>query len=308
MRGRRAGAGLVAAMALAALAAACGGSKSATTTPTITPSSGHTNRPFAAIPGLWKPVFADNFSGTSLNTSKWQPGWFGSGVTVSPNTNDDDLACESPTQVTVSGGELHITAKRANITCAANGVSYNRNYEAGIVSSNPVALGAGKGFQFTHGLIEFRAKIPSDGHGLCADWPSLWTDGHPPWPVDGELDAYECLKGGGFSYLHVGPDPAHNLAGGGAVDGNWTGWHTFAIDWEPTTATTYFDGRKVESSPYVQSHPNFIVISLGVRSLGTRVVLPTTLDVDWVKVWQHSTASSARPITASAAGLELAAS
>jgi beta-glucanase (GH16 family) len=242
----------------------------------------------AAVPGKWKPVMTDNFSGTKLNTNLWQPGWFGTGITPSVNTND--RACNKSSQVKVSGGQLHITAKRARIVC--DGVTHH--YETGMLSSNPGALGAGKGFQFTHGLIEFRAKIPGDGKGHCANWSALWFSGQI-WPVDGEADVFECLDGHTTWNLHTGPHPGRRSVANHTVKGKWTGWHTFAMDWTAHTATEYFDGKKLGTNRYVVNHPNFIVISNEIR-VGAKVILPSTLDVDWVKVYKASSAKGAKRI------------
>jgi beta-glucanase (GH16 family) len=243
------------------------------------------------LPGTWKSIFDENFSGTSLNPTIWQPGWFGTGIT--PSVNSNDRACNSSSQVKVSGGLLRITAKRMAITCG--GVRHQ--YVSGVVGSDPAALGVGKGFAFTYGLIEFRARIPADSKGRCANWPALWTNGQL-WPVDGEMDAFECLKSVATFNLHSGPGHGADPTVSKVATGKWVGWHTFAIDWERHTATTYFDGKRMGSHNYSVPHPNYIMISNEIR-VGSKIVLPSTLEVDWVRVWQHSSAKSAKRLTLS---------
>jgi beta-glucanase (GH16 family) len=288
----------VIAVATVALAGACGGSRSASPGPRSVRTD---TTVVAKIAGRWKPVLDENFSGTSLNPNRWQPDWFGGTRPV--NATDGDLSCLSTAQVKVADGMLQLTTKRAKVSC--DGV--NHKFVSAMVSSNPnkQALGPGKGFAFTYGLLEFRAKIPSDSNGKCADWSVLWTAGQG-WPDTGEMDAFECLGSESTWALHSGPTGGAYPYIPGYPVGNYTGWHTFAIDWEPDVATVYFDGRDVGAHNYIQPSPNYIAISNTVRAKA-KVVLPTTLDVDWVRVWQHSSAPSARPMTVSAAGIALAA-
>jgi beta-glucanase (GH16 family) len=239
--------------------------------------------------GKWKYILNENFSGTSLNTNIWQPGWFGTGVT--PSVNSNDRACNSSSQVKVSGGLLRITAKREDISCGGE----EHKYVSGVVGSDPAAVGAGKGFQFTYGLIEFRAKIPHDTKGRCANWAALWTNGQH-WPDDGEMDAFECLKSVATFNLHSGKGHGASPTVSETAKGKWTGWHTYAIDWERHKATTYYDGKRMGSHSYSVPHPNYVMISNEIR-VGSKIVLPSTLEVDWVKVWQHSTAKSAKRVT-----------
>jgi hypothetical protein len=267
---------------------ATGSSATSGAATSATGSSALTVEPAAAVPGKWKSILTENFSGKTLNPKLWQAGWFGTGITSSVNTND--RACDSSSQVKVAGGQLRITAKRASIVCG--GVRHS--FTSGVISSNPAALGRGKGFQFTHGLIEFRVKVPGDGKGHCANWPSLWINGQQ-WPTDGEVDAFECLDGATTWNLHTG-------IGGGAyrpvtnrVKGNWVGWHTVAIDWTAHQAIAYFDGKKIGSNRYTVNHPNYIVISNQIR-VGAKLVLPSTLAVDWVRVYKASSAKGAKRI------------
>jgi beta-glucanase (GH16 family) len=292
---------VVTAVAMVALVGACGGSRSASPGPGPV---GPDTKVVAKIAGRWKPVLDENFSGTSLNPNLWQPDWFGDTVPV--NATDGDLSCLSTSQVKVADGMLQLTTKRQNSACGYGSNLVSHRYVSAMVSSNPAenALGPGKGFAFTYGLIEFRAKIPADSNGNCADWSVLWTAGQS-WPNTGEMDAFECLGSESTWALHSGRTGGAYPYIPGYPTGNYTGWHTFAIDWEPDVATVYFDGREVGAHNYIQPSPNYIAISNTVRAKA-KVVLPTTLDVDWVRVWQHSSAPSARPMTVSAAGIALA--
>ena len=79
-----------------------------TTTTTPTPRG---------IPGTWTLTFADEFGDTSLNTTRFTTGWFGSGITPPVNSAEQD--CCDPAQASVGGGALDLTAIAKS--CTVNG-------------------------------------------------------------------------------------------------------------------------------------------------------------------------------------------
>jgi beta-glucanase (GH16 family) len=220
-------------------------------------------------PSTWHVVFDDEFTGTTLDTSKWSTGWFGSGVTAP--VNPEELQCYDPGQVVVTGGELDLNLAAASESCG--GVT--RPYISGLVNTD------GK-FSYTYGYVEARVFLP--GTGAITDWPAVWADGQS-WPADGELDVLEGL--GGLGCWHF-----HDLAGapGGCLPGPFTGgWHTFGADWEPGSVTYYYDGLPVGSvTSGVTASPMFLILDLAVdNSYGGAIQAPATMHVDYVRVWQH---------------------
>ena len=104
---------------------------STTTTPVTTPNAS----PPTVIPA-GQLVFSDEFDGTTLDLSKWQPNWLGaSNASVTKPINSAELSCYDPAQVSESGGYLSLTAAARPCT-AANGVTYK--YASGLVESRPV--------------------------------------------------------------------------------------------------------------------------------------------------------------------------
>ena len=68
------------------------------------------------IPGTWNVAFDDEFNATSLDTTIWQAGWFGSGTT-SP-VNSLEQACYSSSNVTFPGdGTVHLKVTNAPSSC-----------------------------------------------------------------------------------------------------------------------------------------------------------------------------------------------
>ncbi|MEW1914909.1 glycoside hydrolase family 16 protein, partial [Kitasatospora sp. NPDC085895] len=147
-----------------------------TTTPTTVPSSGGP----LGITGSWRQVFADDFNGTSVDSAKWTANWLGCATCTTPPVNSYEKAAYAPSQATVSGGSLHLTATPKAAT--ANGTSFP--YTSGMVQSNGKA-------QFTYGAFEARIYLPGSG-GKISNWPAFWTDGQS-WPTDGEMDVMEGL-------------------------------------------------------------------------------------------------------------------
>jgi beta-glucanase (GH16 family) len=222
----------------------------------------------AGIPGTWRLAWSDDFSGPALDTSKWSTGWFGSGVTPPVNSQEQD--CYDPSQVNTAGGNLNLTAIAKAQT--VNGRSFP--YTSGIVTT------MGK-FTFTHGAVEARINL-SGTNGKIDNWPAFWADGTGTWPMTGELDVMEGL--GGYAAYHF-----HSLSGGPGADvsGNYTGWHTYAADWQPGVVTYYYDGHAVgQITTGITSNPMYLILNDAVGGQGGQAVAPSTMQVDYVRVWQ----------------------
>jgi beta-glucanase (GH16 family) len=169
---------------------------------------------------------------------------------------------------------LRLTAEP--VTC--NGTSASA--AGAIVSTNPSdGVPGHTGYQFTYGFAEYRVYLPATPAGQVANWPGVWTDGQV-WPNDGENDVMEGL--GGNACFHF-----HSLLGGpgNCPAASYTGWHTFAADWEPGVVTYYYDGAQVgQIATGITSSPMYVLADL---SVGSPSVVPSDMLVDWVRVWQH---------------------
>jgi beta-glucanase (GH16 family) len=243
-----------------------------TTPPTAAPE---VTTPPAGTPSVspgTQMLFDDEFDGGSLDLSKWQPNWLGSSnSSITKPINSAEVSCYDPSQVSVSGGSLHLSAEARSCT-DEGGNKYS--YASGLVET------AGH-FTFTYGHMEARVWLP--GNGAATNWPAFWADGTGTWPVTGELDVMEGLSGNDCYHFHSpsgGP-------GGCASLSTASGWHVFAADWAPGSVTYSYDGNVVGTiTSGITTAPMYLILNLGVGGYGGAIEAPSTMLVDYVRVWK----------------------
>ncbi len=223
------------------------------------------------VSGNWTLKFDDEFSGSSLDTTKWSTGWLAAGIT--PPVNSEELECYDPSQVSVSGGYLNLSVVAKQESCGGTA----RPYASGMINSY-------NKFDFTYGFIQASIYLPGNSSGTIYNWPAWWSDGQGlNWPTDGELDVVEGLGGQACFHFH-----SPSGAPGGCVSSNYTGWHTYGANWQPGSVTYYYDGTEVgQINSGITSVPQFLVLNLAVdNSNGGPISVPSTMKVDYVRVWQ----------------------
>jgi len=221
------------------------------------------------IPSGRRLRFSDDFNGARLATRRWQPGWFGSQIT--PPVNAFEQGCYDRSEVRVSGGALDLSTIAR--PCVVNGRRYR--YRSGIVTTR-------RSFTFTYGVVQARIYLPGSGRTIY-NWPAFWADGTGIWPRTGENDVMEGLAGSAaFHFLSGSGSP------GGAAPGRFTGWHTYAADWQPGMVTYYYDGARVgQITTGITASPMFIILDYAVsRTMGGPTRVGSTMKVDYVRVWQ----------------------
>ncbi len=162
-----------------------------------------------------------------------------------------------------------------------------------------------KSFSQLYGIFEMRAELPA-GAGM---WPAFWLlPVNGAWPP--ELDVVEKI-GSDPGLIH---ETTHSAVGGPNVWNSFTtrvvdtsaGFHTYAVDWEATMITWYFDGNAIitAATPADMHVPMYMVANLGVggvKSWGgtTNAATPTVdyLRIDDIRVY----ASAATPTYTGAA-------
>lgn len=280
------------ALVVALVAAALGLGSTPVPSSASHPTAGHAvgaGRGSAAVmplglPGRWRLVFRDEFRGTRLDLDRWRPNWLaGSDREVTKPVNSAELAAYDPRQVRVARGSLRLRAVRRDIR-DNRGRRYR--YASGLVESF-------HDYRFRYGYAEARMFLaantdPSLGDvGSCGpNWPAFWLNGEDH-PEDGEIDVMECLSDDDVAWHYY-------WAGGveGGYPDDWRGsmpggggWHTFGVNWRPGRLTFYYDGRKVGTHTRgVTGAPHFLILNHGIS--GPDILVPSTLRVDYVRVWK----------------------
>lgn len=249
-----------AALAVAGLTVSADGATTATTLP----------GPSWDPSGTWALKFSDGFvsPATSLKTSKWTPSWGGS--KISGPVNSDENACYDSSNVSVSGGYLHLKLTKVAHTCKGE----SRPYTGAHVNSN------GK-FSFgPRAAVEYRAYFPASANGGVANWPALWDDGQN-WPDNGENDTAEGL-GGQLCTNWWGPGGDTGARCAGAK----TGWHKVGYVWSGGKIKWYYDGHLITTKSTSVTSPHYLIMQNTQGQWGGQTLAPSDLKVDWVRVWK----------------------
>jgi beta-glucanase (GH16 family) len=296
--------------------------RSATSSSTST-SSTHTTAPPAGCGGTaapqkangsyWVCSFDDEFSGTSLDRGKWAVQ-----TTAASNFGADTKTCflDDPNAVSVSGGTLHLTARRLAqpITCASPKGAFSAAYTSGTVN------GFGK-FSQTYGLFQVRAKLPATAVKGLQETLWLWPVDqfrYGAWPLSGEIDFaefYSQYAGWAIPYLHYGYDPgttswttntnvvtaypAPYAQPGMNCRIDQSGFNTYTLLWEPGRLTIQVNGQNCIVDNYRASgadgaapfdQPFFLALTQAIGQGGNAPTastpFPATTEVDYVRVWK----------------------
>ncbi len=239
------------------------------------------------------PVWADEFDGNTLDTTKWDI-QVGDGCDQSLcGWGNNELQYYKAANASVANGTLTITAKSER----TRGSRYS---SARLRTANMT-----NGGQWTHGRFEARIKIP-DGNGM---WPAFWmlpTDPDAAWPISGEIDIMESTgyhPESVFGTIHYGnPYPNNEFSGNSIrkMPDTWADdFHTYALEWTPNDMKWYVDDILYSTqTPNDLSNPAFwtfenyqyhFILNLAVGgTLGGTVddaALPQIMEVDYVRVY-----------------------
>ena len=235
-------------------------------------------------PPPWRLVWADEFNGTTLDSTKWVQETGGNGwgnAELEYYTNGGHNAH-------VANGYLVIEARAESFG--------GRAYTSARLKTQ--GLGA-----WQYGRFEARIQIPR-GQGL---WPAFWMLGdnitQVGWPTCGEIDIMEnigkepaivhgTVHGPGYSGAN-GISSPYTLATGAFADS----FHVFAVEWDPIQIRWYVDSAlyKIVEPSYVPGtwvfdHPFFIILNVAVGGYwpgnpDPSTVFPQTMRVDYVRVY-----------------------
>ncbi|MFD7315968.1 MULTISPECIES: discoidin domain-containing protein [unclassified Streptomyces] len=229
---------------------------------------------YPALPGeqggTYRTTFFDDFTGASLDRSKWRV--VRTGQEMGSVNGEAQAYVDSTDNIRTANGSLILTPKYCKGCTQAGGGTYD--FTSGRIDTNTK-------FDFTYGKVSARLKLPvGDGY-----WPAFWLLGSDvdnpavSWPASGETDIMENIGYGNWtsSALH---GPGYSADGnigaqqyypaGGSADQ----WHTYAVEWTPTTMRFFVDDRivqetsrnKLESTrgKWVFDHNQYVILNFAL--------------------------------------------
>jgi len=228
----------------------------------------------------WVPTFADEFNGTSLDLSHWAPhDPFGI-------VRDRQLQAYVGDAVTLSGGQLHLAARRAVTNQPVRYDGKDREYLSGVISTFGL-------FAQTFGRFEIRFRAPA-GQGLRPGFLLL------PVP-SGTLPQIDIFETTGSPPARIffanrwGTEHTERSYGDSfTVSDLSNGFHTVAVEWDHDRITWFVDGKKTfESTDGVPHQQMYMLIDLAVggrlaHAPDASTSLPATFDIDYVRVYKRA--------------------
>ncbi|HEY1686842.1 MAG TPA: family 16 glycosylhydrolase [Tepidisphaeraceae bacterium] len=232
----------------------------------------------------WSLIFDDEFQGTTLNTNNWSLYLPWTNTLTGNNryhaTNNNYLSYMEPENVTVNNGEVDLTTSYSSTPYFSNS-NITLNYSEGMITT------ASK-FTQAYGYIEIRAQLPTG----AGNWPAFWmTNGWPPeddimevWPAT--QTNHQGLYGMNDTWYNVYPSYS-NVS---------SGWHTFALYWQPGEQIFYEDGIATQtitdtSAVPSSSNPEYLLLNSGVQNGQTANYSNSnnnTLRVSSVRAWAYN--------------------
>ena len=215
-----------------------------------------------------KEIFFDDFSGPSLDRTRWNPV-----VTGRTVNNEQQAYIDSPDVFTFVSGDAE-GARNGALAIRPRyreGVATPQGRRFDFVSGRADTKGK---FEFMHGSASARIKL-SVGAGL---WPAFWILGTGEWPATGEIDVME----------HVGePDWTSVAIHGPGYSGNTpfvsrprmeppdgpASWHVYAVDWTAEAMAFSIDGREVyratramieQKGPWAFDNQKYLILNLAL--------------------------------------------
>jgi len=218
-----------------------------------------------------KLVWADEFDGDTLDTTKWMYRQFG------PRRD----AINVKDTVSLDGkGHLVLTTERKG----------DKIHTAMIATQ-------GK-FETTYGYFECRVKLQTQFGHWSAFWlqsPTMGKEIGNPAKSGTEIDIFEFLVKYGDKILHNlhwdGYGDHHKRAGTQAsVPGVTKGWHTVGLLWTPEEYVFYVDGKETwRTNEAVSQRSEYIILSLEVGKWAkdiSEAKLPDSVLFDYVRVYK----------------------
>lgn len=235
----------------------------------------------------WRPVWSDEFTGDTLDRTKWNLR-HSEGRDVDRGCNTDSTA-----NTFVTGGNLVLRALRQPARCSGQQRAYSQAY-----------LDTMGRAHWTYGRFEMRARSPTGPGTSTGLWPAFWL--RPEDGGHGEIDVVE-LPGGDRWYPKATQAIFFDYSPVKQESRSWPrpdghpgdGFHTYAVEWEPGALRWFIDDTLVwqrdrASTPWFDeafAKPYNIRLNIQVGGwLGdpdAETRFPADFVVDYIRVFQR---------------------
>ena len=244
---------------------------------------------------LWTCTFADDFSGTTLDRTKWSPQEiFGSG-------SHDTLACyvDSPENISVSAGALHLSLIKGEPAPCAGHKDIVTSYRSGMVSTFHK-------WSQEYGRFEARVKTTATTESGLHEAFWLWPDDRYPegqlaWPANGEIDiaeTYSNHSGLVVPFLHTVLDELGSILTGPNANTTHTcraergEFNTYTLEWTSSRLEVFVNGQSCLVNTSGDEAFNKRYIMAFTQALGSQdnnpsadTPVPATMSIDYVRAW-----------------------
>ena len=305
---------------LVATAATPATTASTTTAPPSTaPATTATTAAPTTVPtvDLWRCSWVEEFEGTELDRDRWN-------VQTTTESNfgvGGECFVDDPDNIAVSDGTLKLTVRQEpeSIPCPrASNPSFSSPFTAGSIFTKAE-------MDQVYGRFEIRARMPASlVPGLhfafwmwprdLSNYPSPFGNGDQDKWTNGEMDVLEWYSRWPYHqvpYIHYAHTYVQNANGKwvpndpnitkACLVGNMSEWHTYALEWTPTSIRYLFDGKVcIENTKWTPRNttmpgpfdkPFMIALTQALGAMftdnqwNTSTPLPATGEVDYLKVW-----------------------
>lgn len=236
----------------------------------------------------YKLVFADEFSGSTLDTVKWNYNYpWGSGHT------HNHAAYMDQSQVIVGNGVLNLQAIRQRHPNAQD--YWHNDFGWQVMDYTSGAINTQGKFNTTGGYFEARMKMPD----LVGTWPAFWMlqNGWPPeidimeFPVGSEAQKREFVAN--YHYTNNGSNASFYRVVSTGTDLSQS-FNTFGLEWTTSQLKFYFNGSVVHTvnSPtaIAQAQGMYMILNHGIDGWAATppasATWPADFLIDYVRVWQ----------------------
>lgn len=278
-----------------------------TTSTTSSRSCGGEVLPPKPSGGSWTCSFDDEFDASTgdagaLDSSVWTPQLTAASGYTTGQYPYYVCYVNSPNNISVSGGALHLTVRReaAPVNCGG----YPAYFTGGMVTT-------ARSFSQTYGRFEVRAQLPAATAAGLQETLWLWPVNdtlYGSWPGSGEVDFsefYSEYPNLDVPYIHydysfTNPAAHINTVTAYSCQIDPGRYNDYAVTWSPGSFTITVNGSVCLTDDYLPSNvqspapfnqPFFIALTqalgIGTNAYSPSITpLPATTSIDYVRAWK----------------------